>query len=442
MQKKSLLALLLAAMLVMSGCSLITVDKEVDNARIIVDVNGETVNKATVQNMIDYQINQNAYTNQMYEAYLGMSANLPTDQASIQPTVIENYVSNLVAQQKIRELGLDQLTEEEQAQVQQKAEADYAAFLEEVALYYLADEGLEGEALTARAAEYAEENSLGTLDTYVQSATAEMTFDKLEAYAVKDVQVTEEELAATLAEYIAADEAEYAANANAYASAVNAGNTAYYAPAGLRYVKQILVMFSEEDAALITEKTTAQTAAQNALTAAQTALDEAAEDADKDALTTALTDAQVALAQAAAELEEAKNTAVANIQEKTDEIYAKAIAEGADFDALVAEYNEDTGAPAAGYVVGSEVTTFVAPFTAGAMALESIGAVSQPVLTDYGYHILQYSADVAEGPVALDAVRDIVHEDALAAKNAEVFAAAMEAWVAEADVKTYPQRMN
>ena len=42
MQKKSLLALLLALMMLLSGCALVTVDTEKDNARTIIDVNGET----------------------------------------------------------------------------------------------------------------------------------------------------------------------------------------------------------------------------------------------------------------------------------------------------------------------------------------------------------------------------------------------------------------
>ena len=43
MQKKSLLALLLALSVLLSGCALVTVDTAKDNARVIVDVNGETV---------------------------------------------------------------------------------------------------------------------------------------------------------------------------------------------------------------------------------------------------------------------------------------------------------------------------------------------------------------------------------------------------------------
>ena len=43
MQKKSLLALLLALMMLLSGCALVTVDTEKDNARTIIDVNGDQI---------------------------------------------------------------------------------------------------------------------------------------------------------------------------------------------------------------------------------------------------------------------------------------------------------------------------------------------------------------------------------------------------------------
>ena len=53
MRKKCILALMLAGMLVLSGCALVTVDEAADNARVILDVDGETVNKAVFHNMVE-----------------------------------------------------------------------------------------------------------------------------------------------------------------------------------------------------------------------------------------------------------------------------------------------------------------------------------------------------------------------------------------------------
>ena len=91
MRKKGLLALLLAVTLLMSGCALVTVDEAADNARVIVDVNGETVNKLTVHNAVHSVIEQNEYMNQFY-AMLGGNVNLPTDEATVLTQVVDTYV--------------------------------------------------------------------------------------------------------------------------------------------------------------------------------------------------------------------------------------------------------------------------------------------------------------------------------------------------------------
>ena len=61
MQKKAMLALLMAAVMLLSGCSLIVTDVEKDNARIVLDVNGETMNKGSIAYVVDYTIEQNEY---------------------------------------------------------------------------------------------------------------------------------------------------------------------------------------------------------------------------------------------------------------------------------------------------------------------------------------------------------------------------------------------
>ena len=48
MRKKSVLALLLVVMMVLSGCALVSKNEEKDNARVIIDVNGETVTKQVI----------------------------------------------------------------------------------------------------------------------------------------------------------------------------------------------------------------------------------------------------------------------------------------------------------------------------------------------------------------------------------------------------------
>ncbi|HWQ96974.1 MAG TPA: peptidyl-prolyl cis-trans isomerase [Clostridia bacterium] len=79
-----------------------------------------------------------------------------------------------------------------------------------------------------------------------------------------------------------------------------------------------------------------------------------------------------------------------------DEATAKLVKEkidaGEDFEALLAEYGTDPGmqdeANAAGYLVG-EGASYVESFLTAALALTKDGDVSDPVQSDYGWHIIK-----------------------------------------------------
>ena len=446
MQKKSLLALLLALMMLLSGCALVTVDTEKDNARTIIDVNGETVNKKIVHAIVHNQLEMNQYYSQLYASY-GITGGFSTDEGEVTKQVIESFVQQLVSKQKAKELGLYEMTEEETAEIETAAQENYNSFLDSVGSTYLPGLGLEGDEMRAAAEKYAAENKITTvdgktvLDDFIQAAKDDKAIQKLDDYMIKDVVVTDEEIQADYDAKVEADKAAYEADPNAYSTARTNGTTVYYAPAGYRMIKHILVPLTSEDTTAMTEKETALSAAQTALTNAQTALDEAAEDADKTALQTALDEAKKAAEEAQAAYNEAKDAAFAAIKGKADEIYEKAIAEDADFDALIAEYSTDN-MPADGYAVREGGTTFVEPFTNAAMALANVGDVSEPVETTYGYHILKYVSDVEEGPVSLDSVRDTIASSLLSTKQSETITATRAQYVSEANVKTYEDRMD
>ncbi len=448
MQKKSLLALLLALTVLLSGCALVTVDTAKDNARVIVDVNGETVNKAVIHAAVDNQVSTYEYYNQLYSAYYGISDLYSTDEATITAEVIDAYVNQLVSQQKAKELGLYEMTEEEQAEVDANGKTNYDSFIQSVVSTYIPGSTLEGDELTAAAEKYVAEHAVATVDgrstlaDFVAAAADEKALQKLNDYIIKDVAVTDEEIQADFDAKVESDKASYEADLNAYGTAVNNGSTVYYAPAGYRMVKHILVKVSDEDSAATTEKQTALTTAQTALTDAQAALDAAAEDADKTALQTAVDDAQKAVDDAQAAYDEAQAAGMANAKAKADEIYAQLTAEGADFETLLADNNGDPGQPAAGYAICEGFTSFVESFTNAAMALENVGDVSEPVESTYGYHIIKYVSAVEEGPVDLETVKDSVSSALLTTKQNEALTAAIAQYVSEANVKTYPERMN
>ena len=432
MRKKSVFALLLALVMILSGCALVTKDEAKDNARVIIDVNGETVNKQTVAAMVQNQISQNEYYNQLFAAY-GYSGMYTTDEATITSQVVESYISQLVLKQKAFAMGLNELTEEEQAEVEAEAKSNYQSFLDSVVSSYMPNSGLEGDELNAAAEKYVAENDIKTADgrfsyeDFLNSALESKAIEKVQAEMIKDVAVTEEEIQADFNSKVEESKTQVEGTPDLYGYNLMNGTSVYYAPAGYRMVKHILIAASDEDSKASAE-------AEDALTAAQDALTNAAEDADTAALQAAVDEAQAAY-------DAAKAAEMANTKAKADEVYALATAEGADFDALIAEYSTDS-MPASGYAIREGYAYFVEPFVTAAMALENVGDVSEPVESTYGYHIIQYVSDVAEGPVDIETVRESISSALLSAKQDEVAEATLKQWTEEATVKTYLDRLN
>ncbi|MBR4360625.1 MAG: peptidylprolyl isomerase [Clostridia bacterium] len=502
MRKKSLLALLLALVMVLSGCALDVVDEEKDMARTVIDVNGETISKRVITNAVNSQ-----YQNySMYYQY-GLLSSMPTT-AEITEQVINSYVSNLVQKQKALAQGFDQLTEEEQAAVEETAKSNYDTFLQSVISSYLSDSELQGDELNAEAAKYVEDNGIttadgrSTLEDFIKSAKEEKAIEKLQASITDTVTVSEEELQADFDSHVEGDKASFtvseedsaagqaaltaaetalteataaleaaaedadkdalqaavdaaqeqvdAAQADidsalktvkqAYEQARSQGKTVYYNLPGYRKVQHILIPFSSDDETSVAAQA-ALTEARDALNAAQTALDEAAEDADKAALQAAVNDAQEKVDAAEHGVADASEAAKAATLEKAQEVYKLATAADADFDALIAEYNEDNSSAGTYYYVSADSPTFVEGFVKAAMSVENIGDVSEPTESVYGYHIVKYIEDVAEGAVSLDDVREELEAHVLSEMKEEALDSAIAEWTKEANVKTYPEKM-
>ena len=124
MQKKAFLALLLILCLALSGCTLVQKDEAVDAATEILRLGDQVITKGQIQSEVDYQLNYMAY----YYSMFGYNYD-PTSAESIadaRNTVIETFKNELVSNAKIAELGLDQLTEEEETKI--KTDAETAIF--------------------------------------------------------------------------------------------------------------------------------------------------------------------------------------------------------------------------------------------------------------------------------------------------------------------------
>ena len=116
MHKRALLACLLVVALLLSGCSLVKKDLEVDAKTPILTVGEKVFTKAEVQSAV------NSYLAQMqsyYSQYYGQSIDITNAEiiAEAQNTVLDSLTEQTVIENKAKELGLDTLSEEAQKEV-------------------------------------------------------------------------------------------------------------------------------------------------------------------------------------------------------------------------------------------------------------------------------------------------------------------------------------
>lgn len=107
-------------------------------------------------------------------------------------------------------------------------------------------------------------------------------------------------------------------------------------------------------------------------------------------------------------------------------VEAAALAEqaraGADFAALVAAHSDDTGSREFGGDLGPIARdVFPQPFEAAVFALNEVGAISEPVRTEDGWHVIRLSAFTPASVQPFEAVREQLAAEFVAAERERLF---------------------
>lgn len=116
---------------------------------------------------------------------------------------------------------------------------------------------------------------------------------------------------------------------------------------------------------------------------------------------------------------------------------------GEDFEALLAEYNTDPGmeneAYADGYLVGTGAN-FVESFLSASLALENDGDVSNPVQSDYGWHIIKRVSTEPAHEIAYEDIKESANAYFEAAYLTQYYQDIVDGWVADETLVTrYPE---
>ena len=363
------------------------------------------------------------------------------DDAFLRAVALENGITERLLAAKAVEFGVAELSAEEMAELSAAAENDLEGGIQSYISYFypdLTDESSEEEKAAARAeAEQYYADAGYDLEGLKAEYVHYTVIGKVEALMMQDVTVTDEEVEALYQSLVEADKALYendiaayvdynaqvdmmAMYAQMYGSASNM-DYAWYKPEGFRAVKHILLPVDEELMAAYTDLQ-ARYEEQQSDAAAAEETGEAAE-----------TTEEAAEPVTAEQVNEAKAAILASLADKIEEINTK-IADGADFDALIAEYGVNAdGTPSdpgmvnepymtSGYEVCAASSNYVPEFVEASMSIAEVGGVSAPYLSDYGIHIVKYIGDVAGGPIEMtDYQREMKRAELLSTKQNEQY---------------------
>lgn len=141
-----------------------------------------------------------------------------------------------------------------------------------------------------------------------------------------------------------------------------------------------------------------------------------------------------------AEMVEAARQAILDSVKETVAEISRKLAEGAVFEDLIMEYGKDPGMTddttrAEGYTVHPYSIVFDQDFTRGVAALQNVGDISDPVVSQFGVHILHYLRDIPGGAVELtDALKEELRETLLSEKVGAAYNDLQDKWIAESEI--------
>lgn len=361
------------------------------------------------------------------DAVIPMLAGYMTD-ATDYAYATEFVVQQHIIQQKIKDLGFDAFTAEEESAFKADAQSQMDDGIESYISYYLSEDSAEArEQLQKQAVEFYAEQGM-TLETLEENFRQSAAVNKLSSYLVGDYEPSQEEIEATFNQFGASYQQNYENNILAYEYNTNYyQQPSWYTPEGYRGIVHILLQpdsaLMEEYSRLSSAFEEQQSKTDNELTQPEDVL--APETAPQAEAETSVTAEMV---------EAAKQAILDSNKAKIDSIYEK-LAQGESFESLIAQYGQDPGMQdannlAEGYKVHKDSVIWDPAFTAGAFSdkMQKVGDVSDPVVGSNGIHILMYKSDVPSGLIMTDAIHLEIVEYLKAVKENSAMVTAIGDW--------------
>lgn len=423
----------------------------------------------------------------------------PDTYAKVRAIGLNWAIDSMLYKQKATELGISEMTDEQKAEIEKEALASWDSKVEEFAssLSGLNENSSEEEIKQAKenAISYIEENYGYTeekyVSEYVEGSWQDQMRKNVQEAVLGKMEVSDEEVVSRFNELVKSHEEMYRNNEEDYVSdfetsqrypdlyEMYGGEPLYYYPEGYRGITHILLRVDKElldsytslQAKLEEQKEEEKTETPEETTGEteKTAEGETVE-VEPEASTTMNPEETMHVEPVTQEqVDAAKQAILDSVQAQVDEILAK-YAAGTSFRELIAQYGTDPGMLSEqarqeyvdessfkdlyakyglemlgenaenGYAVHKHSINWDPAFRDGAMKLEKIGDVSEPVLGSNGIHLLHYTRDIPAGAVELtEALRDQLKEEILSEKESTAVAAMVEEWRNAAEIIYTPE---
>ena len=361
---------------------------------------------------------------------------------------LDEFIVQTVLDNKTKEFGFDILSDEEVEKIKVEATNTWNMALEQyVSYYHQPEEGKEvdAEAAKAEAVAYYADHGI-SVDSIIEEDKKMLAFEKLYNYVGKDITVSLDQIESDYQARVSADKALYENDITAYVennaqvrmmqmfeaqgmSMGAVGEYATYKPAGFRRVKHILLPVDKALLQTYTDLLARWEEQQNNL-AVEAEKEETTEEVAEEAVVP-VTEQDISNAKAAI---------FESLADVIDEVNQK-IAEGEDFDALIATYGTDPGmTQEPGKSVGYEVSEasgleYVQEFVDASMSIDEVGGTSAPYLSSFGVHIVKYIGDAPAGPIEMtEEEKFMKQQEMISVAQKTAFDDAVATWMNEANI--------
>lgn len=360
----------------------------------------------------------------------GQASYTPSDEdlLYVKEYVTEAYLQQRVIFDKLIEMGLSDLTEEEKAALQANAEYTFMQYAYPYCLQYgwSYDE----------AAYLLNSQGVSISALYDQAYYSQIYSRVMNALEVSE-EVTEEEIAEKYAALVEKAEKTYAAGGATLENAANSGSVIYFMPEGAKYIKHIILIPEDEDLMnRYKEAYTDLTAYESELATITSPTYEPKYEAYIEKAILDECKENIALTEEL--IETLKLEVLSAVNDDLNKIQAD-LNEGESFDALIEAYSDDPGSfqepvKTKGYLVHEKSAGWDEAFKAAADELENVGDVSEPAIGSLGVYIVKYESDAAPGAAALEDVKDAVVSAIITDRKTEEFNTLAQKWYEEANV--------